>query len=258
MTAVLCTVRTFPLFSRTLTFVHIKSLWNLQNKIKFICVVTQIVDEQHFFFQSTNIYVHNFCIINVPIWAKFHEHNNTCKINIVINSYSNKYLIVDGKVEVFWPVPEAKAVLSAGQWNPFIEISMGANPVKTLVKRKTTNAKWDRHQLQITSWEMPNILILHVFSRTKGATDVDLGYISISSFTKAYIYMFVTLWKVWMLSNDGSVRLKDGTLRTCVSVWLCTQKLCSVDQWPQRWWTSCTDMPTPTSGTNKRTIKVCS
>lgn len=52
---------------------------------------------------------------------------------------------------------------------------MGANPAKTLKKRKTTNAKWDRHQLQITSWEMPNILILHVFSGTKGATDVDLG-----------------------------------------------------------------------------------
>ncbi|KAH8937094.1 hypothetical protein BDL97_16G008000 [Sphagnum fallax] len=62
-----------------------------------------------------------------------------------------------------------------GQWNPFIEISMGANPAKTLVKRKSTNAKWDRHQLQITNWEMPNILILHVFSGTKGATDVDLG-----------------------------------------------------------------------------------
>jgi hypothetical protein len=66
---------------------------------------------------------------------------------------------------------------------------MGANPAKTLVKRKTTNSKWDRHQLQITSWEMPNILILRVFSGTKGATDVDLGYISISSFTKAHIYV---------------------------------------------------------------------
>jgi len=36
---------------------------------------------------------------------------------------------------------------------------------------------------------MPNILILHVYSGTKGATDVDLGYISISSFTKAHIYV---------------------------------------------------------------------
>lgn len=36
---------------------------------------------------------------------------------------------------------------------------------------------------------MPNILILHVFSGTKGATDVDLGYISISSFTKAHVYV---------------------------------------------------------------------
>lgn len=73
---------------------------------------------------------------------------------------------------------------------------MGANLAKTLVKRKSTKAKWDRHQLQITNWEMPNILILHVFSGTKGvfsgtkgATDVNLGYISISSFTKAHIYV---------------------------------------------------------------------
>ncbi|KAH9536703.1 hypothetical protein CY35_16G014000 [Sphagnum magellanicum] len=74
------------------------------------------------------------------------------------------------------PQSDGKHVLSAGQWNPFIEISMGANPpAKTWLKRKTTNAKWDRPQLQITSWEMPNILILHVYSGTKGATDVDLG-----------------------------------------------------------------------------------
>jgi hypothetical protein len=56
---------------------------------------------------------------------------------------------------------------------------MGANLAKTLVKRKSTKAKWDRHQLQITNWEMPNILILHVFSGTKGATDVDLGHCAV-------------------------------------------------------------------------------
>lgn len=131
-------------------------------------------------------------------------------------------------MEVFWPVPEAKAVLSAGQWNPFIEISMGANPAKTLVKRKSTNAKWDRHQLQITNWEMPNILILHVFSGTKGATDVDLGYISISSFTKAHVYVCNSLKGLdaigWWFSQIERWHTKnlcvcDCALRQCV-VWI--------------------------------------
>jgi hypothetical protein len=78
----------------------------------------------------------------------------------VDNKQSTSIAIVH--IEIF-SAKQLRAADRNGLSDPFVAISLGSSSRKTTVKKKTLNPTWnEKFQLPISSWDLPNILILRV------------------------------------------------------------------------------------------------
>jgi Ca2+-dependent lipid-binding protein len=68
----------------------------------------------------------------------------------------------------------------AGLSDPFVKGTLSCKKFSTKIIWKTLNPKWDeKFELPIASWELPNLLLLHIFDKDRFHND-DLGFISLS------------------------------------------------------------------------------
>jgi Ca2+-dependent lipid-binding protein len=95
----------------------------------------------------------------------------------VDNKQSTSIAIVH--IEIF-SAKQLRAADRNGLSDPFVAISLGPSSRKTTVKKKTLNPTWnEKFQLPISSWDLPNILILRVRDKDIVFHD-ELGYTSLS------------------------------------------------------------------------------
>ncbi len=79
----------------------------------------------------------------------------------------------------------------AGLSDPFVKGTLSTKKFSTKIIWKTLNPKWDeKFELPIASWELPNLLLLHIFDKDRFHND-DLGFISLSPSLQLSLHLIV-------------------------------------------------------------------